>query len=342
MPTTIKDIAKTAKVSRSTVSRVLNNSGYVKEETRAIVLAVIEELNYSPSAIARSLSNKRSNTIGVIVPDINNSFFAEIIKGVTRVADEEGYRLLLVDTDEDNEKEQLALQALHEQRIEGLLIVATPTKEEKSLGHLRWMKQHHIPVVLLDGHIKYDEFDGVFIDHYRGAHEATTALIEAGHNRIGILTGNLLSRPAIERLRGFQDAMVECGIATYDEDILFGDYGHKKAYDLTKEMLARKKRPSALFICSNEMVLGMMRAVSEMEMKIPRDLAFIGFDRLETLNLIGINCSTVDAHTVEVGELAMKRLIQRLENEKLETQHTLLRPELALRGSEVKLKTERK
>ena len=113
---------------------MLNDSGYVKEETRVRVLAVMEELNYSPSAIARSLSNKRSNTIGVVVPDINNPFFAEMIKGVTRVADEEGYRLLLVDSDENNEKEQLALQALKEQRIEGLLIVATPAKEKKEFG----------------------------------------------------------------------------------------------------------------------------------------------------------------------------------------------------------------
>lgn len=338
MPATIKDIAKAAKVSRSTVSRVLNDSGYVKEETRTRVLAVIEELNYSPSAIARSLSNKRSNTIGVIVPDINNPFFAEMIKGVTRVADEEGYRLLLVDTDEDNGKEQLALQALQEQRIEGLLIVSTPAKGKRSLKHLRWMRAHHIPVVLLDGHIKYDEFDGVFIDHYQGAHDATIALIKAGHKRVGILTGKLSSRPAMERLRGFQDAMAECGVVSYDEDILFGDYGHEKAYHLTKEMLLREKRPSALFVSSNQMVLGMMRAMSELGMKIPQDLAFIGFDQLETLNLIGMNCSTVDAHTVEVGELSMKRLIRRLENEKLETTHTVLRPDLSLRGSEANLK----
>jgi len=338
MPATIKDIAKAAKVSRSTVSRVLNDSGYVKEETRVRVLAVMEELNYSPSAIARSLSNKRSNTIGVVVPDINNPFFAEMLKGVPRVADEEGYRLLLVDSDENNEKEQLALQALKEQRIEGLLIVATPAKEKKSLEHLRWMRSHHIPVVLLDGHVKYDEFDGVFIDHYQGAHQATLALIEAGHKRIGIMTGKLSSRPAMERLRGFQDAMAERKMKSFDQDILFGDYGHEKSYQLTKELLTREDRPTALFISSNQMVLGMLRAVSELGLSIPQDLAFIGFDRLETLNLIGMNCSTVDAHTVEVGELAMKRLIQRLDNEKLKTAHRVLQPDLSLRGSEASLK----
>ena len=125
---------------------------------------------------------------------------------------------------------------------------------------------------------------------------------------------------------------------SFDQDILFGDYGHEKSYQLTKELLTREDRPTALFISSNQMVLGMLRAVSELGLSIPQDLAFIGFDRLETLNLIGMNCSTVDAHTVEVGELAMKRLIQRLDNEKLKTAHTVLQPDLSLRGSEASLK----
>ena len=153
MTVTINHIAKEAEVSHATVSRVLNNSGYVKDETREKVLKVIKELNYTPSAIARSLSTNKTNTIGVIVPDINNLFFGDIIKGITEIADKNNLNIILCDTDEDKDKELKAINVLKQQRIQGLIITPTFYKNSPNDENLNALKALGIPIILIDGHV---------------------------------------------------------------------------------------------------------------------------------------------------------------------------------------------
>ena len=270
MAVTINDIAVKVGVSHATVSRVLNNSGYVKDETREKVLKVIKDLNYTPSAIARSLSTSKTNTIGVIVPDINNLFFGEIIKGITEIADEHNLNIILCDTDEDKDKELKAINVLKQQRIQGLIITPTFYKDSSNSENLNALKNLGIPIILIDGHVEYLDFSGVFIDHIKGAYDGTAALIEAGHRKIAIITGDMKSRPAKERLLGYEKALEANNIPIDNEYIFYGDYTHQTAYKITKEILKMDNRPTAIFVSSNTTILGCIKAFYEEKLNIPK------------------------------------------------------------------------
>ncbi len=336
MAVTINDIAKESGVSRATVSRVLNDSGYVKEETREKVLKAIKELNYTPSAIARSLSTNKTNTIGVIVPEINNPFFGEIIKGISQVADEHNLNIILCNTDDSVEKELRALKLLNEQRIEGIIITPTYSETKFNREYLSIFENLGIPIILIDGHVKYSSFNGVFIDHIKGGYDATRALIKAGHEKIAIINGNKEYRISQERMIGYKKALAMNEIPIKDNYIFYGDFNYKSAYKITKEILEMEDRPTAIFVTSNMMILGCMKAVFEKEIKVPEDIAIMGFDNIDALNIIGMNISYVNGPSIEMGRTGMKMLIENLnqDNNKEEIKRITLLPELVLKGSE--------
>lgn len=340
MAVTIKDIAKAAGVSRATVSRVLNDSGYVKQETREKVLKAIRDLNYSPSAIARSLSTNKTNTIGVIVPEINNPFFGEIIKGISQVADEHNLNIILCNTDDNKEKELKALKLLKEQRIQGIIITPTYPENRFNNEYLNSLEKLGIPVVLLDGHVEYFNFSGVFIDHIKGAYDGTKALIEAGHRKIAIITGCMKSRPARDRLIGYKKALEVNNIPINERYIFYGDYTHETAYKITRQILKMDDKPTAIFVMSNMMILGCIKAFYEENINIPEDMAIIGFDKIDTLNIIGMNISFVNGPTIDMGRKGMKMLIENLNNKenRRELKRIILIPELVLKGSEQYMK----
>lgn len=335
MSVTINDIAYRAGVSRATVSRVLNDSGYVKEETKKRVLEAIEDLNYSPSAIARSLSTSKTNTIGVIVPEINDPFFGEIIKGISQVANEHNLNIIFFDTEDNIEKELKALKLLKEQRIEGIIITPVFSKDKSNKEYLKTLESLGIPIILMDGHIKYSNFNGVFIDHIKGAYGITEALIKQGHKKIAVITGNMDSRPAQNRLIGYKQALAMNDIEIKDEYILNGNYEWQMAYEATKHIIKMEDRPTGIFTCSNMMTLGCIKALLEENFKIPNDMAVVGFDKLEVLDILGMNISYVDARTLSMGKVGMKMLIDFLNNKNLkEIQRVTVVPEIVLNGSE--------
>jgi LacI family transcriptional regulator, galactose operon repressor len=332
---TIDDIAKTAGVSRTTVSRVLNDSGYVKMETREKIIQAIKELNYTPSAIARSLSTNKTNTIGVIVPDINNSFFGEVIKGISEVTDRHNLNMILCDTDEDIKKELKAINLLKEQRIQGLIISSTSVEDDSNSEYLRTLESLGIPVVLVDGHVKYSTFSGVFVDNIKGTFEGTDALIKAGHKKIAIITGRMNSKPAQDRLEGYKKALSNNGLPIEENYIFYGDYRQESAYKITKQILQMKNRPTAIFVSNNMMTLGCIKALFEENITIPDDIAIVGFDRIDVLNIIGMNISFIDGPTKEMGKLGAKLLVDNLLNkESREMKRVILEPKLVLKGSE--------
>jgi len=335
MAVTINDIAQKARVSHATISRVLNNSGYVKDETREKIIKIMKEMNYTPSAIARSLSRSKTNTIGIIVPDINNLFFGEIIKGITQIADQHGLNIILCDTDENKDKELKAINILKEQRIQGLLITPTVYNESGNRENLSVLKNFGIPIILIDGHVEYLDFSGVFINHIKGAYDGTVALIEAGHTKIAIITGDMNSRPARERLLGYEKALEANNILIKDEYIFYGDYKYETAYEITKQILKMDNRPTAIFVTSNTMILGCIKAFYEEKVNIPRDMAIIGFDKLDVLNIIGMNISFINGPSIELGRIGMKMLIEKLNsNGPAEVKRVTILPELVLKGSE--------
>jgi len=335
MAVTINDIAVRVGVSHATVSRVLNDSGYVKDETREKVLKVIKELNYTPSAIARSLSTSKTNTIGVIIPDINNLFFGEIIKGITEIADEHNLNIILCVTDEDKDKELKAINVLKQQRIQGLIITPTFYKNSSNSENLNALKNLGIPIILIDGHVEYLDFSGVFIDHIKGAYDGTSALINAGHRKIAIITGDMKSRPARERLLGYEKALEANNIPIDKEYIQYGDYTHQTAYEITKRILKMDNRPTAIFVSSNTTILGCMKAFYEEHINIPGDMAIIGFDRIDVLNIIGMNISFINGPSIELGRIGMKMLLENLNSkEPIKIKRQTILPEILLKGSE--------
>jgi LacI family transcriptional regulator len=335
MTVTISDIAEKVGVSHATVSRVLNNSGYVKDETREKVLAVIKDLNYTPSAIARSLSTSKTNSIGVIIPDINNLFFGEIVKGITEIADKNNLNIILCITDEDKDKELKAINVLKQQRIQGLIITPTFYKDSSNSDNLNALKNLGIPIILIDGHVEYLEFSGVFIDHIKGAYDGTAALIKAGHKKIAIITGDMKSRPAKERLLGYKKALQAYDIPINDEYIFYGDYKYETSYDITKGILKMDNKPTAIFVSSNTMIIGSIKAFYEEKVNIPKDMAIIGFDKVDVFNIIGMNISFINGPSIELGRIGMKMLLESLNsNEVKEIKRVTIMPELILKGSE--------
>lgn len=237
----MSDIAEKAGVSIATVSRVINEDKNVKDSTREKILKIIEEYDYTPSAIARNLSRKDNNTIGVVVPDISNPYFSEMVEGISEVIDKENLNILIYNTNDKIEKEQKSLQMLLEQRIKGLVITVTSESYEKGKNYLDKFVKEKIPVVLADRDIKYSSMDCVFIDNIGGAYKGVSVLIENDHKDIAIITGPLKSKPGRDRLRGYRNALSENGIEVIDENIYEGDFQMESGYKLGKEILNRKK-----------------------------------------------------------------------------------------------------
>lgn len=338
---TIRDIAKKANVSATTVSRVLNESGYVKEETKTAILNAIEELNYVPSAVARSLSKSETNTIGVVVPDLSNPFFSDIVRGINNKADETDFTILLCDTNEDvQDKEVRYLKMLKEQRIRGLII--TPTSEENtySSDYLKLLRSLGVPIVLIDRDIKYSSFDGVFADDYNGSAEGFEVLIKEGHKRIGMLAGPTTSRPGRERLKAYRDSLAAHDMIVDETWIKHGDFKMQSGYDLTVELLNQDEKPTAIFASNNLMGMGCVKAIYAMGLRIPEDISLIVFDSVEIFDIMDLPISVITRPTVKMGELAMEILYDRITSDSEDidvTRRLTLNTKLVLKGSEKKL-----
>ncbi|WP_291641158.1 LacI family DNA-binding transcriptional regulator [Clostridium sp.] len=335
---TIVEIAKKAGVSCATVSRVINNTAPVKKETRAKIQAVINEFNFSPNSISNEIAKIAQNTIAVIVPDITNPFFAEVIKGINLEADIHNFDTTFYDTDENQEKEVMILKKLKTMSIKGLIISPTTDTNEFNGEYLKLLESIGIPIYLVDRDVKYSNFDGVFVDNVKGAFDATCALINEGHRDIAIIAGPKSSKPGRDRLRGYKKAFLMNNIELKENLIFYGDYRMESGYELTDEILSLKKRPTAIFACNNLMSLGALKSINENQLKIPDDIALIIFDEIEILNILGMKISNVYRPTQEMGRIAMDNLSEKIKNTnnivKNQTDTVTLIPTLKLLGSE--------
>lgn len=335
MGITITDIAKKSGVSLATVSRVLNNSGYVKAETREKVLSAIKDTNYTPSAIARSLSKSETNTIGVVVPDITNSYFGEIIKGISEVAEALNLNIILFNTDDNLEKELKALDLLKGQRIQGVIMTPNFGGDELNSHYVNKLENLGIPLVLVAADVKYANLNGVFVDNIKGAFDATNILIKEGHTKIGIVKGQKGSQPILDMFMGYQKALCYNNIEVREDFIYSGDFKLEKAYDITKKLLKQEDRPTALLVSSNMMTLGCVKAVLEEKFSIPKDLAIIGFNKNDVFDLIGIGISYVDDSALELGRTSMEMLNELIKSENTKVvKRTTIEPTIVLKGSE--------
>jgi LacI family transcriptional regulator len=339
MAVTINDIASRAGVSLATVSRVINDSGYVAAATRKRVLKAIEELDFTPNGIARSLSKNETNTIGIVVPDITNSYFGEIIKGISEIAESKDLNIILFNTDDNINKELRALKLLKAQRIKGIIMTPAFGEEELNSEYINTLENIGVPLVLAAASVKYAKLNGVFVDDAKGAFDATNHLIKEGHTKIGIITGGLYSKPSVDRLMGYKKAMTFSNLPVEESLIFHGGYRMEKAYSITKEILEKPDGPTALVICSNMMTLGAIKAIHDSGRKVPEDLALIGFDKIQALDLLGFNISYVDDFPVELGKEAANMLLQLVEQEENKgIKEVTISPTVVLKGSEKLLK----
>lgn len=329
-------IAEEAGVSIATVSRVINNSASVSEKSKKRVLAAIEKLNYVPNSAARSLSTSTSSLVGVVIPDINNPFFSLVLQGLTKAADERGLNIFLFNTDENSDREHQVLQSLREHRLLGIIITPVSGTDTETERRLREFEELGIPSVLLDRELQGAEFDQVVADDRQGSYLAVSELIRQGHKKIAIISGPESSRPGYERLTGYKMAMEENNLPLRNEYIRMGDFRADCAYAEALSLCQMDEPPTAIFTSNNMTTYGCLKAFGKLGLEAGRDMALFGFDEIEALTWLNYKISAVDRDVREMGEQAMRLLMDRIERgQKPDEYRTICLPtKLILRGSE--------
>jgi DNA-binding LacI/PurR family transcriptional regulator len=327
---TIRDVAAHAGVSRATVSRVLNNNPAVNEVLRDRVLEAVRALGYQPNRTARRLRAQTSSVIGLIVSDIQNPYFISIIKGVEDVAYAHQMSLILCNSDEDPAKEQMYLHVMAAERVAGLVIVPSQTTNTQNLTQL---KQLGIPVILLDRFAPDVEVDAVKVDNERGAYDAVRHLAGLGYKRIAIITGVLSLTTGRERYAGYQMALAAAGLPHDLSLVKEGNFKAESGYRLTRELWASARPPDALFISNNMMTLGALRALRELAVRVPQQIALVGFDDMPWSGDLYSPLTAVSQPTYELGAEAVTLLLRRLADPTSPFRTVMLQSRLIVRES---------
>lgn len=332
MPVTLGDVAEEAGVSISTVSRVLNGKAdkyRISEATRRLIRRKAADLNYRPNHLARGLRLNKTNTIGLVAPDISNPFFASIIKRVQSIAHGLGYSLFVCNTDENLDLEIEHVNLLFKNRVDGL--IAMPVGQR--YDHLEEWQDRHLPLVLLDR--CFDEFAAysVVVDNYSGAYEAVKHLLEYGHTRIGMIQGLPGTFTNTERLRGYRDALHDHGLAV-DESLIVGrDFREENGYIETKLLLNRDRPPTALFATSDLITLGVLHVLDEEQLTVPDDISVLTFDDFDFAPYLRCPLTAVRQPKDMMGEMAVKLLMGQLQDDEQEPRRVVLKTQLQKRQS---------
>lgn len=332
MSVTLNDIAEQAGVSVSTVSRVLSGKAEqyrISESTSARVERTAGELNYRPNHLARGLRLNKTNTIGLIAPDISNPFFASIIKRVQSIAYGTGYSLFVCNTDENPDLEVEHVNLLFKNRVDGL--IAMPVGQ--AYDHFADWQEKGLPLVLLDR--CFDDFTApsVVVDNYSGAYGAVEHLIEYGHERIAMIQGLPGTYTNTERLRGYRDALRAHGLPVDESLIVGSDFREENGYIETKLLLNRDQPPTALFATSDLITLGVLQVLDEEQRRIPDDLSVLTFDDFDFAPYLRCPLTAVRQPKSMMGEMAVKLLMGQLEHGDHEARRIVLKTKLYARAS---------
>jgi LacI family transcriptional regulator len=328
MPT-IQEVAEKAGVSSTTVSHVLNNTRHVSPEARARVEAAMDELGYHPNALARSLRRGQTHTLGLILPDSANPFFAEIGRAVEDAAFDLGYSVILCNTEGDLDKEQLYMDVLSKKQVDGIIFVAAGDRTDSLRGLLR----RKMPVVVVDRDLTGVEVDAVLGDNQQGGYLATQHLIGLGHRRIACISGPSNVTPSAERVIGYRNAILGAGLMVDEDLIVRGDFHAESGHSAAHRLLDRSSAPTALFVCNDMMAMGALRAAAEIGQRVPDTLAVVGFDDIDLASYTSPRLTTVAQPKVEMGRRAVQLLIERLADKALAPRKEILLPQLIVRDS---------
>ncbi|MCL5020839.1 MAG: LacI family transcriptional regulator [Bacteroidetes bacterium] len=329
---TIYDVAREANVGVGTVSRVLNNHPSVTPQTRQRVLDVAARLNYQPHTYAQRLAKRQSETISAIIPFFTNYFFIEILQGVQDRISQLGYDLVLYGVNNLDQVEGYVSRALQRGRVDGILLFSMKLPEKVILR----LKETNVPVVLVDTISPY--FDSISVANFDGAYAATTHLIELGRLPVGMVNAPLVSTPAVERLQGYKHALETHGVE-YSDDLVKTGYSTKQdgfnreaGYEAMVDFIKMgENMPKAFFISSDIQAMGAIAALSENELRVPDDIAIVGFDDIELARHLKL--TTMRQPMYQMGILAVDRVVTRMSNTNLEILHTTFSPTLIVRES---------
>lgn len=326
MSVTIKDVAKQANVSVATVSRALNGHENVADVVRKRVIDVANELRYSPHHAARSLSSRRTHTIGVALPDLHGEFFSELMRGIDQVARERGLHLLVSSYHGHPEEQGAALRAMRG-RVDGLLVMSP------YVANTDFLTQNltpTLPAVLINTYLPGGDHASLSIDNYGGARTMMRHLVDTGHRRIAFIAGPESNFDAHERLRGYADALAEA-LPDAQTWVVQGDFDEASGHRAGRELLGADVRPDAVFAANDMMALGCLFAFNQVGLQLPRDIALVGFDDIPLARYVHPALTTMRVNIAELGGRALRALLDLPLSP--EPMQKVLTPELIVRSS---------
>ena len=323
---TIQDVAKTAGVSVSTVSRVLNGKLDVASETQDRIRSVIDDLGYTTNLAARSMRSFKKNMVGLIMPDIAYPFAVEVMKGVNRAIAESEFDLIVYTTGDVRKSgrashEQKYVSLLNNSITDGTIIVAPVTGEFST----------EAPIVSIDPLMSDPNYPSVHATNHQGATEVMNYLMGLGHKRIGFISGRAELESSNRRFMGYRDALEQAGLPVAEELVASGDYTTETGVKCARELLSLEKRPTAIFASNDQTAMGVFQAAQEMGVRIPEDLSVVGFDNIMDSKYMGL--TTVDQFISEMGFVATQMLIKLINGEALDSQTYKMQTRLVVRNS---------
>jgi len=310
MKINIVDVADKAGVSTATVSRVLSDFPGVREKTKTKVLKVIKELNYEVNAVARSLRQKKTNSIGVIVGNVLSKHYSMIAKSVEDTANKLGYHTILCNGDENSQKELEYLRILKSNRVDGIILVPTG----KNSKYIKRLIKTRIKVIFLDRLVEGINCDAVLVDNKNGAYKAVKHLIDQGYKKIGIINGYLDRTTGKERLNGYLKAIEEAGISRDDTLIKIGDFKKESGRKLTEELLRQPNKPEAIFATNIDMSMGVLITIKKMGLIIPDDIGLVCFDDSDWATILKPSITVIKQPVYQMGSMVAELLIKKIEN----------------------------
>jgi LacI family transcriptional regulator len=328
---TIKDVARLAEVSTTSVSHVINGTRFVSDELRARIQAAMETLDYRPNVLARSLRRGETQTIGLIVPDNSNPFFAEVARTVEDVGFENEYSVILGNSDNSLDKETAYIRVLIAKQVDGVIFIAAGSDPE----HLNELTKQGIPVVVADRDLPEALADVVLVNNEKGGYDATRYLLELGHQRIACISGPSDLTPSADRVRGYRRALQEAGIPVEEALIVPGDFRYQGGETAMDRLLRQSPPPSAVFCCNDLMAVGALRALRNVDRQVPGDVSLVGFDDIPFVSAVSPALTTIAQPIEELATLAAKLLIVRMQNTREERpgQRIVLDTKLVIRDS---------
>jgi LacI family transcriptional regulator len=327
LPTTIRDVAREAGVSVATVSRVFNDSGPVRAETRQRIIDVARRLRFSPNTAARSLSTRRTNTIGVLLPDLYGEFFSEVIRGIDQTVQQHGCHALVSSSHNERSEVEAALRAMRG-RVDGLIVMAP----EIDAATLAANVPDRIPLVLLNTPLTDGSYASLDVDNYGGARQVTEHLLGLGHRRIAFIAGGERNHDSQERRRGFRDALARDSAAEALE--LAGDFTEAAGFEAARALLADGRLPDAIFAANDSMAVGVLSALGQRGVRVPDDVAVVGFDDIPIAQYTTPPLTTVRVAIASLGARAAERLFRAIQAPfPAERGQEILPTDLVVRGS---------